>query len=40
MRDGQPRKDTSMREFHDPDGTYLDRWDLLGLEAGAGEGPE
>lgn len=30
-RDGEPRKDTAMRIFRDPDGEYLDRWDLLGL---------
>lgn len=30
-RDGQPRKDTSMRIFRDPTGAFRDRWDLLGI---------
>ena len=28
-RNGQPHKDTAMREFSDPDNKYLDRWDYL-----------
>ncbi len=28
---GKKRKDTSMRKFHDDEGKYLNRWDLLGL---------
>ena len=28
---GQQRNDTDMRQFDDPDGQYLGRWDLLGL---------
>jgi hypothetical protein len=31
-KDGQPRKDSSMRKFDDPSGRYLGRWDLLGLD--------
>jgi len=34
-RDGKPRKDTSMREFRDPEGKYRNRWDLLGLDVKA-----
>lgn len=30
-RAGQQRKDTTMRKFMDPEGRYLERWDLLGL---------
>ena len=30
-RKGQPHRDTPMRTFVDPDGKYIDRWDLLGL---------
>ena len=29
---GQKHNDTTMRKFHDPEGAYLERWDLLGLE--------
>jgi hypothetical protein len=32
-RGGGARKDSSMRKFADPDGKYLGRWDLLGLDA-------
>jgi len=28
---GKTRKDSSMRKFHDKEGKYLNRWDLLGL---------
>jgi len=28
---GQAPRETSVRQFKDPDGRYLDRWDLLGL---------
>ncbi len=31
-RSGQPHVDTPMRKFKDPEGKYLDRWDLLGLD--------
>jgi hypothetical protein len=30
-RRGQPHKDTPMREFKDPEGKFLARWDLLNL---------
>jgi hypothetical protein len=30
-RRGQPHRDSDMRRFKDPDGTYEGRWDLLGL---------
>jgi hypothetical protein len=30
-RRGQQRRDNPVRRFKDPDGTYKDRWDLLGL---------
>jgi hypothetical protein len=30
-KDGSVRKDTSMRSFRDPDGTYLEAWNRLGL---------
>ena len=30
-RDGRQHVDSAMRNFKDPDDTYLDRWDLLGL---------
>jgi hypothetical protein len=30
-RRGQQHVDSAMRKFRDPDNTYLDRWDLLGL---------
>ena len=28
---GKPHKDTDMRKFQDPKGTYRERWELLGL---------
>ncbi len=28
---GKKRKDSSMRKFHDDEGKYLNKWDLLGL---------
>ena len=28
---GQARRDTPMRQFHDPEDEYLERWDLLRL---------
>lgn len=31
-RGGRPHKDTTMRKFRDPEGQYLDRWDILGLD--------
>lgn len=31
-KNGQPRKDSSMRKFQDPTEQYLGRWDLLGLD--------
>lgn len=31
-RKGQQHNDTNMRKFFDPDGKYLNRWDLLGLD--------
>ncbi|MBI1328228.1 MAG: aspartate ammonia-lyase [Alphaproteobacteria bacterium] len=31
-RNGQQRKDSSMRKFSDLEGKYLNRWDLLGLD--------
>lgn len=31
-RNGEPRKDSSMRIFRDEAGKYLSRWDLLGLD--------
>lgn len=31
-RRGQPHKDNPMRMFRDPEGRYLERWDLLGLD--------
>lgn len=30
-RDGQAHTDTTMRQFKDPQGKYLERWDLLKL---------
>jgi hypothetical protein len=30
-KSGQPHRDTDMRKFQDPQGTYLGRWELLGL---------
>jgi hypothetical protein len=32
-RDGQKRKDTSMRKFEDRDDEWKDRWDVLGLDS-------
>jgi hypothetical protein len=32
-RDGRPHRDSSMRKFRDRDGLFLDRWDILGLDA-------
>ena len=29
--DGTSRKDSAMRKFEDPDGNYLERWDLIDL---------
>jgi hypothetical protein len=34
-RKGQPHNDTTMRKFADPEGKYLGRWDLLGLDGEA-----
>lgn len=31
-RDGSARRDSAMRKFDDPDGEYLDAWELLGLD--------
>ena len=31
-RRGRPRKDTSMRKFSDSERSFLERWDLLGLD--------
>ena len=31
-RKGQPRVDTPIRQFIDPENRYRDRWDLLGLD--------
>ena len=31
-KNGQQRNDTPMRKFRDPEGKYLNRWDLLGLD--------
>jgi hypothetical protein len=31
-RDGTARKDTNVREFHDPEGIYVDAWHRLGLD--------
>ena len=31
-RDGAPHADTDIRVFSDPESTYRDRWDLLGLD--------
>lgn len=31
-RNGQPHQDTPMRKFADPENTFLNRWDLLGLD--------
>jgi hypothetical protein len=31
-KNGQPRKDSTMRQFRDPTEQYLGRWDLLGLD--------
>lgn len=31
-RDGMPHKDNAMRKFADIDGSFRDRWDLLGLD--------
>jgi hypothetical protein len=28
-RKGQPHQDTNMRTFRDPDGQWLNRWDVL-----------
>ena len=30
-KDGSPRKDSTMRKFKDPDGEYLERWELIAL---------
>jgi hypothetical protein len=30
-REGRPHVDNPMRKYSDPDGVYLERWDLLGL---------
>lgn len=30
-REGRPHVDNPMRKYSDPDGSYLERWDLLGL---------
>ncbi len=30
-RKGQPHKDSPIRKFGDPDGQYLEKWDLLGI---------
>jgi hypothetical protein len=30
-RDGTPHRDSPIRNFHDPDGQYRNKWDLLGL---------
>ncbi|WP_082374067.1 hypothetical protein [Ardenticatena maritima] len=30
-KDGQPHKDNPVRKFRDPEGQFLERWDLLGL---------
>jgi hypothetical protein len=30
-RRGQKHMDSAVRKFRDPDGTYFERWDLLGL---------
>ena len=30
-KNGDPRKDSSMRQFTDEEGAYKERWDLLGL---------
>jgi hypothetical protein len=32
-RDGSARRDSNLRKFADPDGRYLGRWDLLGLDS-------
>jgi hypothetical protein len=32
-RDGKPHRDSAMRKFRDPDKRFLDRWDILGLDA-------
>ena len=34
-RDGQERKDSSIRKFWDRDDEWKDRWDVLGLESAA-----
>ena len=30
-RNGQPHRDTTMRQYSDKEGNYLERWDLLNL---------
>ena len=30
-KSGQPHKDNPVRKFRDPEGQFLERWDLLGL---------
>lgn len=35
-RDGNPRKDNPVREFHDREGIYLGAWTRLGLESVTG----
>lgn len=30
-KNGRKHKDNPMRKFHDPEGTYLNKWDILGL---------
>jgi hypothetical protein len=32
-RDGHDHRDSSIRKFRDPDGRFLDRWDILSLGA-------
>jgi hypothetical protein len=37
-RSGQPHRDNDIRIFSDPDGRYLARWELLGLDPAAMKG--
>lgn len=34
-KSGRPHRDTVRRAFHDPEGRWRDRWDLLGLDTEA-----